>query len=120
LYVNDVGDFGVSYSFYNKNAGKDTTFGRTLEKGMVLTVEPGLYFRSNGLSQLFELFGKETTHEEIQRFIDEVTPVYEKYKNIGIRIEDDVLITDDGHLILSKNIPKETDEIEKIMIKRNR
>jgi Xaa-Pro aminopeptidase len=119
MYVHDVGDFGVPYSVFVENVVKDTIYGRTLEKGMVLTVEPGLYFRSNGLSQIFELFDKEATREEIQRFIDEVSPVYEKYKNIGVRIEDDVLISDKGNIVLSKNIPKEIDEIERIMSKRN-
>jgi|WetSurMetagenome_2_1015567.scaffolds.fasta_scaffold08561_7 Xaa-Pro aminopeptidase len=119
LYVHDAGDFGVPYSVYDEYAMNDTTFGRTLEKGMVLTVEPGLYFRANGLSGLFELFGKEATHEEIQQFIDDVAPVYEKYKNIGVRIEDDILITDTGCIVLSKNIPREIDEIERIMEKAN-
>ncbi len=116
--VHDVGDYGASYADFRRNMVKDTTYGRLLEKGMVLTVEPGLYFRSDGLSQLFELFGDEATHEEIQKFIDMVTPVYEKYKNTGVRIEDDVLITDDGNIVLSKNIPKEIEEIERLM--RNR
>jgi Xaa-Pro aminopeptidase len=112
--VHDVGDYGVSDSLYRQNFTDGTALGRLLEKGMILTVEPGLYFRRNGLSQLFELFGKEITQEEIRTFIDKVTPVYEKYKNIGIRIEDDVLITDSGNIVLSKNIPKEIDEIERI------
>ncbi len=116
--VHDVGDYGVSDSLYRQKFTDGTAFGRLLEKGMVLTVEPGLYFRSNGLSQLSELFGKETTQEEIRTFIDKVTPVYEKYKNIGIRIEDDVLITDSGNIVLSKNIPREIDEIERIWFKK--
>jgi len=116
--VHDVGDYGVPDSLYRQKFIDGTASGRLLEKGMVLTVEPGLYFRRNGLSQLFELFGKETTQEEIRTFIDKVTPVYEKYKNIGIRIEDDVLITDSGNIVLSKNIPKEIDEIERIWFKK--
>lgn len=60
-----------------------------LEPGMVFTVEPGLYF------------SKET----------ENTP--QVYKGIGVRIEDDILVTDKGYSILSQDTPKEIDEIEK-------
>jgi Xaa-Pro aminopeptidase len=115
MNVHDMGEYGTTFPELMEYIVKDTTLGRTLEKGMVLTVEPGLYFRSNGISQLFELFGKEASKQEIQEFIDKVNPVYEKYKNIGIRIEDDVLITDNGNIVLSKDIPKEVDEIEKLM-----
>jgi len=120
MNVHDVGDYGAPDIVVRQNIAIDTTYGRLLEKGMVLTVEPGLYFRSNGLSQLFELYGKEATNDEIREYIDKVTPVYEKYKNIGVRIEDDVLITDSGNVILSKNIPKEIDELERIMSRRNK
>ena len=58
---------------------------KPLEKGNVITVEPGLYFA--------------------------------KY-NTGVRIEDDVLITLDGAIVLSKNIVKEMDEIERLMNRR--
>jgi Xaa-Pro aminopeptidase len=61
---------------------------RPLEAGMVLTVEPGLYVPLEDESAPAELRG------------------------IGIRIEDDVLVTDDGHEILTRAIPKEPDEIE--------
>jgi Xaa-Pro aminopeptidase len=44
-----------------------------------------------------------------------VIPAVEKYANIGIRIEDDILITEEGHEILSRRVPKEMDEIEKLM-----
>ena len=118
MKVHDVGNYGVTDSVRRQNIAIDTTYGRLLEKGMILTVEPGLYFRSNGLSQLYEMFGNETRHEEIQNFINAVSPVYEKYKDIGVRIEDDLLITSGGCIVLSKNIPKETEEIEKIMSKR--
>lgn len=118
--VHDVGDYRAPYADFRKYIAADTCFGRKLEKGMVLTVEPGLYFRSNGLAQLFDLAGKEASREEIQKFLDEVAPAYEKYENMGVRIEDDVLITDNGNIVLSGNIPKETDEIEKIMNRRNR
>ncbi|KTC68846.1 proline aminopeptidase P II [Legionella birminghamensis] len=64
---------------------------RLLEPGMVLTVEPGLYISAN-------------------------TPgVDEKWWNIGVRIEDDVLVTATGHENLTAALPVEVDEIERLM-----
>jgi Xaa-Pro aminopeptidase len=63
-------------------------FGK-LEAGMVLTVEPGLYFQ-----------------------LDDLT-VPEKYRGIGVRIEDDVLITADGCDVLSGDIPRRADDVER-------
>src|SRR5438552_18935661 len=62
-------------------------FGK-LKPGMVLTVEPGLYFQ-----------------------LDDLT-VPAKYRGIGIRIEDDVLVTPKGMRNLSADIPSGVDEIE--------
>lgn len=67
-------------------------FGK-LKPGMVLTVEPGLYFQVDDLS----------------------VPV--KYRGIGVRIEDDVLVTEKGMRNLSDNIPTDPDEIEAWMQK---
>lgn len=64
---------------------------RVLEPGMVLTVEPGLYISAD--------------HKSVDK----------KWHNIGIRIEDDVLVTKDGYEILSKDVPKDPDEIEALM-----
>lgn len=63
---------------------------RLLEPGMVLTVEPGLYIRD-------------------PQHIDE------KWHFTGIRIEDDVLVTKEGHEVLTAGAPKEIDEIEALM-----
>ncbi|NVO10796.1 MAG: aminopeptidase P family protein [Bacteroidales bacterium] len=65
-----------------------------LKPGMVITVEPGLYFKPN----------------------DTTAP--EKYRGFGVRIEDTILITENGCEILSKNAPKEIDDIEKLMKKK--
>ena len=65
----------------------------TLEPGMVLTIEPGLYFGS------------------WRKDID----IPERYAGIGIRIEDDVLVTEDGPVVLSSSCPKRIHEIEQII-----
>ena len=64
---------------------------RVLESGMVLTVEPGLYIPAGSKG------------------------VARKWWDIGVRIEDDVLVTRDGHDVLSKNVPKQVEEIEALM-----
>ncbi len=115
LGVHDPGDYGLPGAFIRDLIAVDTAIGRPLEEGMILTVEPGIYLRENGLAQLSETFGGRVSDEEIAEFTDRVSPVYEKYVNIGVRIEDDVLITEAGNIVLSKGIPKNPDEIEKIM-----
>jgi Xaa-Pro aminopeptidase len=64
---------------------------RVLEAGMVLTVEPGLYIAAGSKG------------------------VARKWWNIGVRIEDDVLVTRNGYDVLSKNAVKDADEIEALM-----
>ncbi len=61
-----------------------------LKAGMVLTVEPGLYFQTDDLT------------------------VPQKYRGIGVRIEDDVLVTKKGYRILSR-LPRGADEVERWM-----
>ncbi|MER7625211.1 aminopeptidase P family protein [Streptomyces sp. NPDC126503] len=60
----------------------------TLEPGMCLTVEPGLYFQADDLT------------------------VPEEYRGIGVRIEDDILVTEDGNRNLSAQLPRRSDEVE--------
>jgi Xaa-Pro aminopeptidase len=62
-------------------------FGK-LEAGMVLTVEPGLYFQENDLT------------------------VPEQYRGIGVRIEDDIVVTKKGYDNLSSHIPSQVDDVE--------
>ncbi|MFQ5771540.1 MAG: aminopeptidase P N-terminal domain-containing protein [bacterium] len=68
---------------------------KTLKPGMVLTVEPGIYIR-------------------------ESADINKAYWNIGIRIEDDILVTENGHKVLSTKAPREIDEIEKLMQKKTK
>ena len=113
--VHDVGDKGGSFAQFMEQTPGESIESRVLEPGMVLTIEPGLYFREKGLDQLFEIFKHEADSTEIVEFIEQVAPVYEKYKNIGIRIEDDILITKTGSINLSRYAPKEIEDIEQLM-----
>jgi Xaa-Pro aminopeptidase len=64
---------------------------RALEPGMVLTIEPGLYIPPG------------------------TRGVPPEFRNIGIRIEDDVLVTREGHEVLTDGVPKDADAIEAVM-----
>ncbi len=79
--VHDVGDYKIDGHW------------RMLERGMVLTIEPGLYIPKG------------------------TRGVPGKWQGIGIRIEDDVLVTKDGHDVLSSHAPKLIADIEALMAK---
>ena len=63
---------------------------RVLEPGMVLTIEPGLYIGND-------------------------TDIPKAFHNIGIRIEDDVVVTKDGYEVMTDGVPKEINDIEQLM-----
>ncbi len=88
---------------------------RELEPGMVITIEPGIYFREKALEQAQEMFKKDADSTEIDEFVKQIAPVYEQYVNIGVRIEDDILVTTEGNINLSRYAPKEIEDIEQIM-----
>jgi Xaa-Pro aminopeptidase len=115
LDVHDVGEKGGSFSQFIEQTPQDSMLSRVLEPGMVLTIEPGLYFREKGLEQLHEIFGAEADSTALEQFIEEVGPIYEQYLNTGVRIEDDILITTGGNINLSRYAPKEIEDIEQIM-----
>lgn len=111
LDVHDMEDLGEQYVGYTEGMQRSTQLGlkslrmaRNLEEGFVLTVEPGIYF----IPELIEKYKSE------QRFNDFVNyALLENYKTFGgIRIEDNVLITKNGHQVLGEHIPKTVEEIE--------
>jgi len=87
----------------------------TLKPGMVLTMEPGLYFPADRIDQAAAMFKSMATEDELKAFVANVGPVYRKYAGMGCRIEDDVLITETGNKILSEKAPKEIADLERVM-----
>ncbi len=81
---------------------------KPLAPGMAFVIEPGIYVREGALESLPKT-------PENAAFIVKVRPAYEKYRNIGIRVEDSFLLTETGLKNLSKKVPRTIDEIETFM-----
>jgi Xaa-Pro aminopeptidase len=111
LDVHDMEPLGEEYVGYTDTIRRNPEFGwrslrlaKAVEPGYVITVEPGIYF----IGPLIDRWKAEGRHS---RFID--YRKVEDYRNFGgIRIEDDILITDDGCRILGPHLPKTIDEVE--------
>ncbi len=72
---------------------------------MIFTNEPGIYVRPDALENLPQT-------PENQKFIAAVQQAFEKYKGMGVRIEDDMLITPDGVDWMTKALPRKIADIE--------
>jgi Xaa-Pro aminopeptidase len=81
---------------------------RELAPGMAFVIEPGIYIREVALDNLPK------TPENLA-FIEKVRPMVEKYKNLGVRIEDSFLLKESGLERLSESVPRTIDEIEGFM-----
>ena len=69
-------------------ARKEDYMDAELKPGMIITIEPGLYFKAD----------------------DELVP--DRFRGVGVRIEDDILITEDGNENLSASLPRDPDDVE--------
>lgn len=114
LDVHDMEALGEDYVGYDETVSRSKLFGlrnlrmaKALKPGMVVTVEPGLYFIP-ALIDRWENEGKYRDSIDYTR-VREFLPVH------GIRIEDDVLITGNGPRVLGPPIPKTVDEVEAAM-----
>jgi Xaa-Pro aminopeptidase len=81
---------------------------RPLEPGMAFVIEPGIYIRESALDHL-------PRTPENDAFIQKVRPAVQKYRNLGVRLEDSFLLTASGLKRLSARVPRTIEEIESFM-----
>ncbi len=111
LDVHDMEGLGEDYVGYDETVKRSEQFGlaylrlaKKLQEGFTLTVEPGIYF----IPALVEKWRSEGKHRDFINY-----QKVEEYLDFGgIRIEDSVVVTEDGCRILGKPVPKEPEEVE--------
>jgi Xaa-Pro aminopeptidase len=114
LDVHDLEGMGENFVGYDHEVIRSKEFGiaslrfgRKLQKNFVMTIEPGIYF----IPELIDIWKNEN---KLAEFIN-----YDKVENYrdfgGIRIEDDILVTENGARVLGKPIPKTVEEVESTM-----
>jgi Xaa-Pro aminopeptidase len=115
LDVHDMEALGENYVGYNEEVNRSSQFGLAFlrfalqyKPGHVFTVEPGCYF----IPQLIDQWKSENKFTEYINYSK-----VETWKDFGgVRIEDNVLITEKGNKLLGKPIPKTVNEIEAICL----
>ena len=113
LDVHDMEGLGEDYVGYTDTIRRNPGFGwrslrlgRELERGFVTTVEPGIYF----IPELIKRWKAENKNSQYLNY-----DMIEKYEDFGgVRIEDDVLVTENGYRVLGKKIPKTIAEVEEM------
>lgn len=111
LDVHDMEGLGEDLVGYDENDSRSDQFGlgylrlaKSLQPGYVFTIEPGIYF----IPPLINQWKAEN------KFFDFINyDKLEQYRDFGgVRIEDDILVTEDGYRVLGKPIPKTVEEVE--------
>lgn len=113
LDVHDMEDVGEDYIGYDQEFKRSEQFGtaylrlgKRLREGNVVTVEPGIYF----IDPLIDKWRNEGRYRD---FID--YRLVDKFRGFGgIRIEDNVVVTDKSHRVIGKPIAKDVEEVEKL------
>ncbi len=113
LDVHDMEGLGENYIGYSDTIKRSQQFGlaylrfaKEMQPGHVITIEPGVYF----IPKLIEQWRSEIKHADFINY-DKL----EGYLNFGgIRIEDDIIVTDTGSRVLGKPIPKIVEEVEAV------
>ena len=116
LDVHDMEDLGEDFVGYNEKTKRSKQFGtaylrfgKELQPGYVMTVEPGIYF----IPSLIKQWEKENKFTEFINYKE-----VKKYIGFGgVRIEDNILVTETGNRVLGKPIPKTIKGIESLMNK---
>lgn len=114
LDVHDLEGMGENVVGYDEEVVRSNEFGlaflrfgRKLQEGFVMTIEPGVYF----IPDLIDIWKAENKHAAFINY-----DVVERYRDFGgVRIEDDILVTATGSRVLGKPIPKTVEEIETLM-----
>jgi Xaa-Pro aminopeptidase len=130
FYMHGTGHW-VGMDVHDVGAYRVQRASRVLEPGMVVTVEPGLYFDPERETATFWLReyseeemwerryrlglapAKKLEEEEKAKAEKVVHPIPAEFRGLGVRIEDDVLITPDGGEVLTAGTPKTVEEIER-------
>jgi Xaa-Pro aminopeptidase len=113
LDVHDMEDLGEDFVGYDEKIKRSDQFGlaylrlaRELQPGFAVTVEPGIYF-------IPALIDKWNGEKKFSQFINYAR--LEEYRDFGgVRIEDDVLVTEEGSRVLGKTIPKSVKDVEEM------
>ena len=115
LDVHDMEDLGQIYVGYDEETRPVDQFGtanlrlgRKLQPGFVITNEPGIYF----IPALIDKWQAEKTNTDFINF-----GKVNEYRNFGgIRLEDDILVTEKGSRIIGERVPVDPEDVEKIML----